>query len=311
MGEKYDVVIIGGGPAGLTAGLYTSRARMKSLLIEKSLPGGQMATTYWIENYPGFEEGISGLELSQKMDRQARKFGLRVQMGKVEKIRFEGKQKVLLMEDNFEIWTKAIIITTGAESKKLNVDGEERFRGRGVSYCATCDGAFFRGKKIAVIGGGNSAVQEAIFLTRFAEKVFIVHRRDKLRAINIYQERAFAENKIKFIWDSVVEQIEGDDTVNSIRIKNLKTAKSEVLPVNGVFIYIGYSPNTEFLHGLVDLDSNGFIITDERMSTAVPGIYAAGDVRDKFLRQITTAVGDGAIAAMAAEKYIEESFKGE
>lgn len=306
MTGKYDVVIIGGGPAGLTAGLYTSRAMMKSLLIEKGIHGGQMATTYRIENYPGFDEGISGLELSQRMERQARKFGLEFSSGRVEEIRLDDNEKVLITDDGLEIRTKALIIATGVEPKSLKVDGEERFRGRGVSYCATCDGAFFRDKKIAVIGGGDSALEEALFLTRFAEEIFIIHRRDKLRATRILQERAFEESKIKFIWDSFVEKIEGDDTVNKIVIRNLKNDKTEFFSVSGVFIYIGSNTNTEFLRGLVNLDSNGFIITDEKMATSVPGIYAAGDVRTKTLKQIATAVGDGAIAAKSAEKYIED-----
>lgn len=306
MTGKYDVVIIGGGPAGLTAGLYTSRAMMKSLLIEKGIHGGQMATTYRIENYPGFDEGISGLELSQRMERQARKFGLEFSSGRVEEIRLDDNEKVLITDDGLEIRTKALIIATGVEPKSLKVDGEERFRGRGVSYCATCDGAFFRDKKIAVIGGGDSALEEALFLTRFAEEIFIIHRRDKLRATRILQERAFEESKIKFIWDSFVEKIEGDDTVNKIVIRNLKNDKTEFFSVSGVFIYIGSNSNTEFLRGLVNLDSNGFIITDEKMATSVPGIYAAGDVRTKTLKQIATAVGDGAIAAKSAEKYIED-----
>lgn len=306
MTGKYDVVIIGGGPAGLTAGLYTSRAMMKSLLIEKGIHGGQMATTYRIENYPGFDEGISGLELSQRMERQARKFGLEFSSGRVEEIRLDDNEKVLITDDGLEIRTKALIIATGVEPKSLKVDGEERFRGRGVSYCATCDGAFFRDKKIAVIGGGDSALEEALFLTRFAEEIFIIHRRDKLRATRILQERAFEESKIKFIWDSFVEKIEGDDTVNKIVIRNLKNDKTEFFSVSGVFIYIGSNSNTEFLRGLVNLDSNGFIITDGKMATSVPGIYAAGDVRTKTLKQIATAVGDGAIAAKSAEKYIED-----
>lgn len=306
MTGKYDVVIIGGGPAGLTAGLYTSRAMMKSLLIEKGIHGGQMATTYRIENYPGFDGGISGLELSQRMERQARKFGLEFSSGRVEEIRLDDNEKVLITDDGLEIRTKALIIATGVEPKSLKVDGEERFRGRGVSYCATCDGAFFRDKKIAVIGGGDSALEEALFLTRFAEEIFIIHRRDKLRATRILQERAFEESKIKFIWDSFVEKIEGDDTVNKIVIRNLKNDKTEFFSVSGVFIYIGSNSNTEFLRGLVNLDSNGFIITDGKMATSVPGIYAAGDVRTKTLKQIATAVGDGAIAAKSAEKYIED-----
>ena len=309
MSEKYDVAIIGGGPAGLTAGLYTSRAGIKSLLIEKGVPGGLMAATYWIENYPGFDEGISGLDLSKKMEKQARRFGLDLRTGSIDDIRINGKEKVLISDNGTEISTKAVIIATGSDPKKLNVEGEERLRGKGVSYCATCDGAFFRDKKVAVIGGGNSALQEAIFLTRFAEEIFIVHRRDKLRATRINQEKAFSESKIKFIWDSVVEKIEGNETLSSIRLKNLRSKESENLRVDGIFIYIGSSPNTEFLRGLVKLDYYRFIITDEKMATSVPGIYAAGDVRANDLKQIVTAAGDGAIAALSAERYIEENFR--
>lgn len=302
--EEYDVVIIGGGPAGLTAGLYTSRARLRSLLLEKGVPGGQMGTIYWIENYPGFEDGISGIDLSQKMEKQAKRFGLELKTLRVEEIALDGKKKVLITDDGPEIRTKAIIIATGAEPKRLNVDGEERFRGRGVSYCATCDGPFFKGMDIAVVGGGDSAVEEALFLTRFTQKVYIIHRRDRLRATKILQERAFENNKIGLLWNSVVEAIEGEDTVNAVRIKNLKTDQFENLPVNGVFVYIGYRPSTAFLNGMVDIDSDGFIVTDEEMATSSPGIYAAGDVRAKALKQIATAVGDGAIAAVSAEKYI-------
>ncbi|MEK6692251.1 MAG: thioredoxin-disulfide reductase [Nitrospirota bacterium] len=309
MSEKYDVAIIGGGPAGLTAGLYTSRAGIKSLLIEKGVPGGLMAATYWIENYPGFDEGISGLDLSKKMEKQARRFGLDLRTGSIDDIRINGKEKVLISDNGTEISTKAVIIATGSDPKKLNVEGEERLRGKGVSYCATCDGAFFRDKKVAVIGGGNSALQEAIFLTRFAEEIFIVHRRDTLRATKINQEKAFSESKIKFIWDSVVEKIEGNETLSSIRLKNLRSKESENLRVDGIFIYIGSSPNTEFLRGLVKLDYYRFIITDEKMATSVPGIYAAGDVRANDLKQIVTAAGDGAIAALSAERYIEENFR--
>ncbi len=309
MGDKYDVAIIGGGPAGLTAGLYTSRAGIKSLLIEKGVPGGLMATTYWIENYPGFDEGISGLDLSRKMEKQARRFGLDLRTGSIDNISINGKEKVLISDNGTEISTKAVIIATGSAPKKLNVEGEERLRGKGVSYCATCDGAFFRDKKVAVIGGGNSAVQEAIFLTRFAEEIFVVHRRDKLRATKINQEKAFSESKIKFIWDSVVEKIEGNETLRSIRLKNLRSKESENLRVDGIFIYIGSNPNTEFLRGLLKLDYYRFIITDEKMATSVPGIYAAGDVRANDLKQIVTAAGDGAIAALSAERYIEENFR--
>jgi len=304
----YDVVIIGGGPAGLTAGLYTARARLKSLLIEKGLPGGLVTTTEWVENYPGFEEGIMGVELAQKMEKQAVRFGLEIIQGTVMDISSNKKIKGISLEGDLHYEAKTIILATGAHPRLLKIEGEDEFRGRGVSYCATCDGAFYKGKKIAVVGGGDSAVQEAIFLTKFAEMVYVIHRRDQLRAEKILQERAFSNPKIKFIWNSVPEKISGDDGVNALHIRNLKACGNTVLDVQGVFIYIGYNPNTEFLRGLVDLDENNYIITDKNMAASTPGIYAAGDVRSKPLKQIATAVGDGATAAMAAVKYIEENF---
>ncbi len=305
----YDVVIIGGGPAGLTAGLYTSRAKLKTLLIEKGLTGGQVATTEFVENYPGFDEGISGIELSRKMEAQAKKFGTEIIQGTVQHISSEEKIKKITLEENQKTYeSKGIIIATGAHPKYIGVEGESKFRGRGVSYCATCDGAFFKGDKIAVIGGGDSAVEEAIFLTKFAELVYIVHRRDKLRAIKITQGRAFVNTKIKFIWDSIVKKIDGEDSVTALHIKNVKTGEESVLDVQGVFIYIGYNPNTEFLRGLVKLNGNNHIITDDHMHTSAPGVFAAGDVRSKGLKQIATAVGDGAMAAVTIEKYIEENF---
>jgi len=304
----YDVVIIGGGPAGLTAGLYTARARLKSLLIEKGLPGGLVTTTEWVENYPGFEEGIMGVELAQKMEKQAVRFGLEIIQGTVMDISLNKKIKGISLEGDLHYEAKTIILATGAHPRLLKIEGEDEFRGRGVSYCATCDGAFYKGKKIAVVGGGDSAVQEAIFLTKFAEMVYVIHRRDQLRAEKILQERAFSNPKIKFIWNSVPEKISGDDGVNALHIRNLKACGNTVLDVQGVFIYIGYNPNTEFLRGLVDLDENNYIITDKNMAASTPGIYAAGDVRSKPLKQIATAVGDGATAAMAAVKYIEENF---
>ncbi|RJQ52381.1 MAG: thioredoxin-disulfide reductase [Nitrospiraceae bacterium] len=305
---NYDVVIIGGGPAGLTAGLYASRARLKSLLIEKGLPGGLVTTTEWVENYPGFEEGVQGAELARKMEAQAVKFGLEIIQGAVVDISLNGKIKNITLDDGTRYEAKSIILTTGAHPRLLKIEGEDKFRGKGVSYCATCDGAFYRGRKIAVVGGGDSAVQEAIFLTKFAEIVYVIHRRDKLRSEKILQERAFSNPRIKFIWDSVVEKIAGDDGVSALHISNIKTGEKSVIDVHGIFIYIGYNPNTEFLKGLVDINGDNYITTDENMSTSAPGIFAAGDVRSKPLKQITTAVGEGATAAMSAVKYIEENF---
>ncbi len=305
----YDVIIIGGGPAGLTAGLYSSRARLKSLLIEKGLIGGQVTTTEFIENYPGFEEGISGTDLSSKMEKQAAKYGLEITQASVQKISSDNKIKKISFEgEQKDYEAKSIIIATGANPRPLGIDGEENFKGRGVSYCATCDAAFFKGEKLAVIGGGDSAVEEGIFLTKFAEQVYIIHRRDSLRASKIAQERAFSNPKIEFIWDTVATKIDGKDAVNALNLKNVKTGEESVLNVQGVFIYVGYNPNTGFLKNTIDLDENNYIITNEKMHTSAPGIFAAGDVRAKSLKQIATAVGDGAIAAVEAEKYIEENF---
>jgi len=305
----YDVIIIGGGPAGLTAGLYTSRGRLKSLLIEKAFTGGQVMTTEWIENYPGFEDGISGTELSQKMEKQATKFGLEIIQGAVTSISLNNKIKKITLEDNKQYEAKSIILATGSNPRPLKIEGEDAYRGRGVSYCATCDGAFFRNEKLAVIGGGDSAVEEGIFLTKFADTVYIIHRRDLLRAAKVVQERAFANPKMKFVWNSVPEKIEGDDRgVKTIHIKNVITGERSALEVAGVFIYVGYNPNTEFLKGLVVLNESNYVVTDENMSCSTLGIFAAGDVRAKPLKQIATAVGDGAIAGVSAEKYIEENF---
>ena len=306
----HDVIIIGGGPAGLTAGLYTSRARLKSLLIEKGLTGGTVTITEWIENYPGFEEGVAGTDLARKMEQQATRFGLEITQGTVTRISFNGNIKKVKLEDGQEIESKSVILASGGHPRKLKIEGEDEFRGKGVSYCATCDGAFFKGAKIAVIGGGDSAVQEGLFLTKFAEVVYIVHRRDNLRAEKILQDRALSDPKVKLVWDSVPEKIEGDEKgVTSLLVKNVKTGDLTSLEVEGVFIYIGFDPNTEFLAGTANLDENNYIITDENLATSAPGIFAAGDMRSKITKQIATAVGDGAIAAIAAEKYIEDNFK--
>jgi thioredoxin reductase (NADPH) len=306
----HDVIIIGGGPAGLTAGLYTSRARLKSLLIEKGLTGGTVTITEWIENYPGFEEGVAGTDLARKMEKQATKFGLEITQGTVTRISFNGNIKKVMLEDGQEIESKSVILASGGHPRKLKIEGEDEFRGKGVSYCATCDGAFFKGAKIAVIGGGDSAVQEGLFLTKFAEVVYIVHRRDNLRAEKILQDRALSDPKVKLVWDAVPEKIEGDEKgVTSLLVKNVKTGDLTSLEVEGVFIYIGFDPNTEFLAGTANLDENNYIITDENLATSAPGIFAAGDMRSKITKQIATAVGDGAIAAIAAEKYIEDNFK--
>ncbi|NWG03053.1 MAG: thioredoxin-disulfide reductase [Syntrophaceae bacterium] len=302
--KKYDVIIIGGGPAGLTAGLYTARSRLQTLLIEIGLLGGQMTTTEVIENYPGFPQGIHGDELSRLMEEQAKRFGLEVASQEVVEINLEGEKKVIKTGESTYL-CDALIICTGTEWRKLGVPGEKEFVGKGVSYCATCDGAFFQDSQIVVVGGGDSALTEALYLTKFAKEITIIHRRDALRGTKIYQERVFANPKIKLIWNSVVQEIKGDSVVQSVLVKNVKTGELTELKVEGVFLFIGLLPRTEFLHGLVGLDEAGYIITDENCETSIGGIFAAGDCRKKLLRQVATAVGDGATAAFAAEKYLE------
>ena len=305
-GEVYDVVIIGGGPAGLTAGLYASRARLNTLLLEAMIPGGQMMTTDIIENYPGFSQ-ITGAELSAIVDEQAKGFGLTVETGEVTGLEVVGGQELVAKTAEKEYRAKAIIICTGTEYRKLGIPGEAEFTGRGVSYCATCDGAFFKDSTIVVVGGGDSALTEALFLTKFAKEVTIIHRRDALRATKIYQERAFANPKIDFLWSSVVEEIKGDKTVESVLVKNVTSGEMREVPTEGVFMFIGITPKTAFLKGLVEMDENGYILANaENLQTSVKGVFAAGDVRKKLLRQVATAVGDGATAAFAVEKYLEE-----
>ncbi len=301
----YDVIIIGGGPAGLTAGLYTSRARLTTLLLEKSALGGQVIKTEQIENYPGYATGISGFELIQHMEQQAKNFGLSIASAAAESITLLEDRVIKVTSSEGELRTRSLIIATGSEPRLLGADGEERLTGRGVSYCATCDGAFFREKAVAVIGGGDSAIEEALFLSRLAKRVHIIHRRDQLRAVQILQDRARSASNISFVWNSVVEEIIGDGRVSALRLKNLKDGTASMLTVDGVFIYVGLRPNTGWLAGLMPLTDDGLIVTNDLMETTLPGVFAAGDVRKKLLRQIATAVGDGATAAFAAEKYVQ------
>jgi len=303
----HDLIIIGGGPAGLTAGLYASRARMDVVLLEKIVPGGQILITDWIENYPGFPEGLAGADLVNRITKQVKKFDLKIESAEVSSLDLSGPVKKIQVGDK-TITCRAIIIATGASPQKLGVPGEEMFAGKGVSFCATCDGPFFKDRVVAAVGGGDTAVQESIFLTKFAKKVYLIHRRDELRATKIIQERALANNKIEFVWDSIVTNIKGGLTnVDAITVKNVKTSENKDLAVDGCFIWVGTVPNTNFIGDALKLDKNGFIIADSNMATSLPGVFVAGDVRNTPLRQVVTAVGDAAIAAVSAEHYIEES----
>ncbi len=305
---NYDIIIIGGGPAGLTAGLYASRAKLKTLLIEMALPGGKVAITDTIENYPGFPEGINGFDLGFKLKEQAERFGLEIITEQVSSTELQGPIKIVRTTEA-EYQSKAIIIASGARANMLNVPGEKELVSRGVSYCGTCDGAFFQGREIVVVGGGDTAIEEALFLTRFATKITVIHRRDTLRATKILQERAFAEPKINFIWNSVVEKIIGSEKVTAVEVRNIETNEVETLNTEGVFVFVGATPETEFLSQGLSYSEQGYIVADETTITNIPGIYAAGDVRTKQLRQVVTAVSDGANAITSAEKYLE-GFEG-
>jgi thioredoxin reductase (NADPH) len=305
----YDAIIIGGGPAGLTAGIYLSRARMNTLLIEKALPGGQATLTEIIENYPGFPLGIAGPELMQRMEEQAVGFGLKIEYGEVEeiKIKEDKEDKVRIVKiNNKEHKTLTIILASGAEASKLEIPGEEELRGRGVSYCATCDAPFFKDQKIVVVGGGDTAIEEALYLTKFVREATIIHRRGRLRATRILQERVFSNKKINFTWDSVVTKILGKEKVEGVLVQNKKTGEEREISCQGIFVFVGNIPNSKFFNKLIKLDKKGYILTDNNMMTSQEGIYACGDVRKKLLRQVVTACGEGATAAFAAQKYIEE-----
>ena len=301
------VVIIGSGPAGLTAAIYAGRADLSPLVISGSAIGGQIAVTDDVENYPGFPEGVSGAELPARMQAQAERFGMRMETNEIVEVDLSVHPFVLKGYSQ-EYMTQTLIIATGASPKKLKVPGEKEFTGKGVSYCATCDGFFYRDKEVAVVGGGDVAVEEAIFLTKFARKVSVIHRRDQLRAAQITQDRAKSNEKISFVWDSVVEEILGDNQqgVTEVRLKNVKTEEERILSADGVFIFIGFSPNTQLFKGQLELDEWGYLKCDERMRTSVPGVFGAGDVQDPIYHQISTAIGSATIAAIEAEKFIAD-----
>jgi thioredoxin reductase (NADPH) len=308
----YDVVIIGAGPAGLSAGLYAARARLNTLIIEKDAVGGQIVTTEEVANYPGSIENATGPSLVARMVEQAESFGAKRTIDTIKSVDFSGKIKVLKGE-KADYETKTVIIATGATPKKIGCPGEKELTGRGVSYCATCDGAFFEDLEVFVVGGGDSAVEEAMYLTKFARKVTIIHRRDSLRAAKSIQEKAFANEKIHFMWDTVITELRGDELLESMVVKNLKTGEEKEIFADendgtfGVFVFVGYDPATQLFEGIINMEK-GYIITDDKMATNIPGVFAAGDNRVKPLRQVVTATSDGAIAATQAEKYIEENI---
>ncbi len=300
----YDLIIIGGGPAGLTAGIYAGRARLCALLLEKLIHGGQMMTTDVVENYPGFPEGITGYELSDRMRKQAERFKLLIKTAEVQEIIAGNPLHTVVLEDR-RVTTPAIIIATGARYKTLGIPGEDRLTGHGVSFCATCDGALYRGHEIAMVGGGDNALTEVLFLERFAKKIHLIHRRDQFRAAKYLQERILEMDKVQVHWDTVVTECKGQSELEALELRNVKTGEQSTLPVTGAFIAIGMVPNTGWLGNLLPVDQWGFLETDSAMGTPIPGIFAAGDVRSKWERQISTAVGDGTVAAIAVERYLE------
>jgi thioredoxin reductase (NADPH) len=303
--KEYDIIIVGGGPGGLCAGMYAARANRKTVCIERYLTGGQIALTGDVEDYPGFEH-IQGSELGKKFTDHAVKFGLEIASDEVLEVYSDGDDRFVKCESGDIYKGKAIIVSTGGTPVKLGVPGEMEYSGKGVSYCAICDGAFFRDKVIAVVGGGDAAIEEGAFLTKYGSKVYIIHRRDKLRAQKIIQQRAFDNEKIEFIWDTEVESIDGDNSrVTGLSLRNVKTDETSKIDIGAIFIYIGFHPNANIFRDKVDTDENGYILTDTNMETNIKGIYACGDVRSQLVRQVTNAVGDGTTAAVAAEKYIE------
>ena len=309
MAENYDIAIIGAGPAGLAAGLYAARSRRKSIIFEKNVTGGQIALTSTVENYPGIIE-INGFDLGQAMLQQAELHGLETAYTNVNTIDPEGRYHILRTDDG-EYRAKTVILTGGADYNRIGIPGEERLTGFGVSYCGTCDAAFFKDMDVAVVGGGDAAMDESMFISRYASKVTVIHRRDELRASKILQERAFANPKIDFIWNTIVTEIDGEKEVQSARLRNVLTGEESALPVAAVFVFIGQTPNTGFMKNLVDMDEGGHILVNLWMETSTPGVYAAGDIRAQSARQVVTGAGDGATAAIRADHYISNHFPAE
>lgn len=306
--ELWDVVIVGGGPAGVSAGIYAGRSRLKTVLIERGLIGGNINNTELIENYPGFPGGIEALKLAEKFKKHGEEFGLVITQAEVTGVKREGAVNVVTTESG-DFRGKTLIVATGSSPIKLGCPGEKEFWGRGISSCATCDGPFYQDLKVAVVGGGNAAVEESIYLTRFVKQLHIIHRRDQLRATKVIQERAMAEPKIKFEWNSVVERVIGKDAVEGVELKDVKSGKNRLLDVDGVFIFIGLKPHSDWVGNLVAKDVEGYIIVDRDLKTNVPGILAAGDITNRYYRQVAISAGEGARAALVAEKYLMEEWK--
>ncbi|MDX1599909.1 MAG: thioredoxin-disulfide reductase [Anaerolineales bacterium] len=304
--RKEEVVIIGSGPAGLTAAIYTGRAELEPLVISGNQLGGQISITWEVENYPGFPEGTTGPELVERMQKHAERFGAEILVDEVTEVDFQSGPPFRLKTHEEEIEAQSVIVCSGASPKRLGIPGEDEFIGKGVSFCATCDGFFFKDQEVIVVGGGDSAIEEGLFLTRFADQVQVVHRRDELRANEGLQRRAFENDKISFIWDTVVEEIHGNGTVESVQLRNVKSDESKEMDVDGVFIFIGHFPNSDLYEGQLEMDERGYLIVNERNMTNVPGVFAAGEVMDSTYRQITTSVGDGTKAAMMVERWLED-----
>ena len=303
--QKEKIAILGSGPAGLTVALYTARANLDPLVISGNQLGGQVSITYEVENYPGFPQGTTGPEMVELMQKQAEKFGARVLIDEVTEVGLKDGPPFRVKTHGDELEAEAVVICTGASPRRLGVPGEEALIGRGVSFCATCDGFFFRGKEVVVVGGGDSALEEGLFLTRFANRVRVVHRRDALRAGETLKKRASGNQKMSFIWDTVVEEIQGDGKVEAVRLRNLKSGQEERMATDGVFIYIGHYPNSEIFRGQLAMDERGYVITDKQMMTSVPGVFAAGEIQDPVYRQVATSVGQGAAAGMMVERWLE------